>query len=269
MGGWVLRTTHCDVGFGQGTPHAAPPPGPPHPLCVPSHHPTHPPLFCSLPAWRWLPCPSHCPSCRTSNPTTITHILTPLSPPPPPLAVQFASLAVVTLPITLPFLLDLQAAGAAAVLEGVGGLRAIKRSAALMRRIRWRLAVPFVGITLALRLLDAAKGYLLAHMPPRWVVRGGWPLVVLVKIWWHHALRCACWAKGYLLARMPSRWLRWGWARCVVAFIVLVEGRGLRTRAALDTAKGYFLAHLPPRSVGWPDGWLVCRVGGGWPNVLF
>jgi len=31
---------------------------------------------------------------------------------------QFTSLAVVTLPFTLPFLLDLQAAGTAAVLEG-------------------------------------------------------------------------------------------------------------------------------------------------------
>lgn len=52
---------------------------------------------------------------------------------------------------------------------GVRGLAAIKRSRALLRPLRWRLAVPFVGIVVALRLADAAKGYLLSNMPPRWV----------------------------------------------------------------------------------------------------
>ena len=56
--------------------------------------------------------------------------------PTPHTPEQFASLAVVTLPLTLPFILDLQAAAAAAGLEGLRGMEAIRRSRQLMRRIR-------------------------------------------------------------------------------------------------------------------------------------
>ncbi|GAB4813848.1 hypothetical protein N2152v2_000894 [Parachlorella kessleri] len=81
---------------------------------------------------------------------------------------QFTSLAVVTLPFTLPFLLDLQAAGTAAVLEGVGGIAAIKRSRQLIKPIRWKLAVPFVGIVVAQHVMNSAKGFLLGNLPPRY-----------------------------------------------------------------------------------------------------
>ena len=80
---------------------------------------------------------------------------------------QFASLAVITLPFTLPLILSLYAAAPAAVLEGKRGWEAIRRSRALMQQIRWQLVVPFVGMVVAQRVAEAVKGQLLATMPPR------------------------------------------------------------------------------------------------------
>lgn len=108
----------------------------------------------------------------------------------------FASLAVVTIPLTLPLILDLQGAGPAAAVEGewavvkldlrqeggslliplavlsavragVSGMAAVDRSRALLRSIRWQLAIPFVGLVAARRLLEAAKSTLVNAMPPR------------------------------------------------------------------------------------------------------
>ena len=50
---------------------------------------------------------------------------------------------------------------------GVRGLGAVQRSRALLRRLRWQLAVPFVALVVSGRLLEAAKGALLNIMPPR------------------------------------------------------------------------------------------------------
>jgi hypothetical protein len=49
----------------------------------------------------------------------------------------------------------------------VRGLGAVQRSRALLRRLRWQLAVPFVALVVSGRLLEAAKGALLNIMPPR------------------------------------------------------------------------------------------------------
>lgn len=80
---------------------------------------------------------------------------------------QFASLALFTLPLTLPIILALQAAAPAAVLEERSGIDAIKRSRDLVKPIRWTLAIPFVGLVVGQRLAEALKGHLLASMPPR------------------------------------------------------------------------------------------------------
>lgn len=80
---------------------------------------------------------------------------------------QAASLAVVTLPLTLPLIVSLQAAIAAAVLEGQRGMAAIQRSRTLLHPMRWALAVPFVGLVVVARLLEAGKGAVLSAVPPR------------------------------------------------------------------------------------------------------
>jgi hypothetical protein len=81
---------------------------------------------------------------------------------------QAASLAVVTLPLTVPLILSLQAAAPAAVAEGAEGMAAVRRSRALLRPLRWALGVPFVGLVVAARLAEAGKGALLSAMPPRY-----------------------------------------------------------------------------------------------------
>jgi hypothetical protein len=83
---------------------------------------------------------------------------------------QFASLAVVTLPLTLPLILSLQAAAPAAAVEGLSGVGALKRSRALLARgrLRWHLAAPFLGLVAAQRGLEAARNAALTAMPPRY-----------------------------------------------------------------------------------------------------
>lgn len=51
---------------------------------------------------------------------------------------------------------------------GVSGMAAVQRSQQLLRSVRWQLAVPFVGLLAARRLLEAAKTTLINAMPPRW-----------------------------------------------------------------------------------------------------
>lgn len=80
---------------------------------------------------------------------------------------QFASLAVITLPLTLPLILSLYTAAPVAALEGLQGLDAVKRSHKLVKPIRWALAIPFVGLVVSQRGAEALKGQLLAAMPPR------------------------------------------------------------------------------------------------------
>lgn len=109
---------------------------------------------------------------------------------------QFASLAVVTLPLTLPLLLSLQCALPLAILEGSpgrqgrGGARGraatqghlippaqakhfkfawtcIASSHSLMKPLRWKLAAPFLAVVVFQRLVEMAQNKLLASMPAR------------------------------------------------------------------------------------------------------
>lgn len=111
----------------------------------------------------------------------------------------FASLAVITLPFTLPIILNLQAAATAAVAEGertaaawqdasildqdqaarsslidlgasaadLSGMTALRRSQQLVRPVRWQLAVPFVGLVAVRRLLETARSAAMTAMPQR------------------------------------------------------------------------------------------------------
>lgn len=54
---------------------------------------------------------------------------------------------------------------------GERGLAAIRRSRALVKPMRWQLAVPFVGLVVVQRLVEAGKGALLTAMPPRRAAR--------------------------------------------------------------------------------------------------
>lgn len=56
-----------------------------------------------------------------------------------------------------------------AVHAGSRGLSAMKRSRALLRPLRWQLAIPFAALLLAGRLLELGKAALLNAMPHRWV----------------------------------------------------------------------------------------------------
>lgn len=80
---------------------------------------------------------------------------------------QFASLAVITLPLTLPLILSLYAAAPAAVLEARQGLGAVWRSRELIKPVRWALAIPFVGLVVAQRALEIGKERAMAALPAR------------------------------------------------------------------------------------------------------
>lgn len=132
----------------------------------------------------------------------------------------FASLAVVTIPLTLPLILDLQGAGPAAAVEGVSGMAAVDRSRALLRSIRWQLAIPFVGLVAARRLLEAAKSTLVNAMPPRFYQELiEIPLVVLVG--------------GTVLSLLVAR------LQDVLPFVAYTEAASLETcsTAAVDAAQ--------------------------------
>ena len=46
-------------------------------------------------------------------------------------------------------------------------MEAAKRSRALLRGVRWQLAIPFVALLVGGRLLEAAKAYVLSSMSTR------------------------------------------------------------------------------------------------------
>lgn len=84
------------------------------------------------------------------------------------LPLQVASLLLVTLPWTLPRLLDLQAANPVAVLDGQEGRKALERSKQLVQPLRAAVALPFLGLILFTRILTPLKGRLLAALPMRY-----------------------------------------------------------------------------------------------------
>lgn len=80
---------------------------------------------------------------------------------------QFASLLVITLPLTLPLILDLQAATPSVIFEGRRGWDAVVRSRDLIKRIRWSLALPFVLTVVTQRLAQRGREWVLGALPPR------------------------------------------------------------------------------------------------------
>lgn len=85
---------------------------------------------------------------------------------------------------------------------GLRGMAAVKRSRALLRRLRWQLAVPFVGLVVAGRLLEGAKATLLSSMPPRWV-----PGAMVGAVLGHEG---ACWGPDHITSSTPLGWLAFG-----------------------------------------------------------
>lgn len=92
-----------------------------------------------------------------------------------------ASLAVITLPLTLPLILDIQASSSISVLEGKGdgegkrdgrwwkgAVEVVNESRKMLKPLRWRLAVPFVGLIVLQKVLEALKGAMLTSMPQRY-----------------------------------------------------------------------------------------------------
>lgn len=80
---------------------------------------------------------------------------------------QFASLAVITLPITLPIIVSLLTAAPVAVLERRRGWDAIQQSRKLVWPIKWALAVPFLGLVVTQRLVESGKTAAMGLVPPR------------------------------------------------------------------------------------------------------
>lgn len=80
---------------------------------------------------------------------------------------QFVSLAVVTLPFTLPRILNLQAATPVAIFEHKKGIDALKRSKDLIENIRKSLAAPFVLFIAGQRILETGRGWMLSLVPER------------------------------------------------------------------------------------------------------
>lgn len=81
---------------------------------------------------------------------------------------QFASLLVFTLPLTLPLITSLQAAVPLSVFENVKVVEAVKESRKLMKPIQWGSALSFVWIILGLRLVEISKERLIGTLPPRY-----------------------------------------------------------------------------------------------------
>ncbi len=102
---------------------------------------------------------------------------------------QGACLALLPLPWALPRLLDLQAAGAVAALEGAPGDLALERAASLTRGHRGGLAWPYLGLLVAGRAVGGARALALAALPPRIVAGvpelalGLWLLGLAVSVW--------------------------------------------------------------------------------------
>ena len=108
---------------------------------------------------------------------------------------QFASLAVITLPLTLPIILSLYIATPSAVLEGTKGWEAIQRSRQLIKPLRWDLGIPFVGLVAGQRLLEALKERIMATLSAR-IYRELIEIPVVIVVGW--------WVASIFLARMQD-----------------------------------------------------------------
>lgn len=108
---------------------------------------------------------------------------------------QFASLAVITLPLTLPIILSLYIATPSAVLEGTKGWEAIQRSRQLIKPLRWDLGIPFVGLVAGQRVLEALKERIMATLTAR-IYRELIEIPVVIVVGW--------WVVSIFLARMQD-----------------------------------------------------------------
>lgn len=84
------------------------------------------------------------------------------------LPLQVASLALLSLPWTLPRLLDLQAANPAAILDGLDGKQAIARSKEVVQPVRRAMAVPFFGLIVLAKIMGPLRLAVLARLPQRY-----------------------------------------------------------------------------------------------------
>lgn len=75
---------------------------------------------------------------------------------------------------------------------GARGVDAVQRSRQLVRSWRWQLAIPFVGLVTAGRLVDMGKTALLNAMPPRYYTE-------LVEV------PAAIWAGGMVASILVAR----------------------------------------------------------------
>lgn len=80
---------------------------------------------------------------------------------------QFASLLVFTLPITLPLIMSVQTSVPVAIEENLRGLNALRRSQELMKPIKWSASLPFVGIIVSQRLVEMGKDKIIQAIPQR------------------------------------------------------------------------------------------------------
>lgn len=80
---------------------------------------------------------------------------------------QFASLLVFSLPLTLPIIMSVHVALPVAVYEDKRGWEAVARSRQLMKPILWETAIPFVTIIICQRLVEVLQGKFIASLPQR------------------------------------------------------------------------------------------------------
>ena len=80
---------------------------------------------------------------------------------------QFASLLVFTLPITLHIIMSVQTSVPVAIEENLRGLNALRRSQELMKPIKWSASLPFVGIIVSQRLVEMGKDKIIQAIPQR------------------------------------------------------------------------------------------------------
>lgn len=80
---------------------------------------------------------------------------------------QFASLLVFTLPLTLPIIMSVHVALPAAIRGNIKGWEAIRESRRLMKPVKWQAAVPFVFIIIVQRMIDLGQGKIISSLPSR------------------------------------------------------------------------------------------------------
>ena len=80
---------------------------------------------------------------------------------------QFASLLVFTLPLTLPIIMSMHVSLPAAIKRDIKGWSAVKESRRLMKPVQWQAAVPFVFIIVVQRMIDLGQGKIISSLPSR------------------------------------------------------------------------------------------------------